>query len=170
MKTAMKSKRYKTSVNGFTFAELLVVLAIIAVLTAVTVPYATRYGKNLKLEQESLNLATAVNYLVDLAKRSQRVTRLVLIPNQSSYAMKIASIEDSRRFEPVVGYLGRPYLLGSGFRFDNITGFTCDADLYYLLFDPARSWPKASFALVTKEGMKTIRIDGMKIEAIDSDG
>lgn len=160
-------KDNKKIVAGFTFAELLVVLAIIAILVSVTAPYASQSNRNLKLQQEACNLSAAISYLIDLTQSTQRPTRLALDIKAKSYVLEIAYDGHTDRFKPIDGYLGRERYLDKKFRFDEIKGFDTDGRKEYLLFDPAQPWPAASFALVTNEGIRIIKIDGLENKIFD---
>ena len=152
---------------GFTFVELLVVLAIMAALVCVAAPYATRSNKSQKLKQESLNIATVLNFLIDEAVNTNRATRFTLNSKKTMYILEIATVDNYQHFIPMEGYLGQPHWLGPDINITDVTGFDSDMENDFLIFDPSRPWPTAGLTLVAENETITIRINGPQIETMN---
>jgi prepilin-type N-terminal cleavage/methylation domain-containing protein len=157
-KTSKKDKRC-----GFTFAEILVVLTIISVLTAVVAPYATRNNKHLHLEQEALNLKVAVDYLRNEAMSGNEITRLVLRPKETSFALEAGTDNGTGiSFAALPGLRGMPHRLEAPLRFADTTGFDTDGERECLVFDARQAWPNGEIILANTEEIITVKIEGIR--------
>jgi len=154
--------------KGFTFAELLVVLVIMAALVCIAAPYATQTNNSQKLKQESLNIAITFDFLIDEAINTGRAAKFTLNSNKKTYWLEIAAKENFQQFVPLEGYLGLPHRLGSDLFIIETTGFDSDMKNEFLVFDPARPWPSASITLANKYEAAAIRIEGAHVEMINS--
>jgi prepilin-type N-terminal cleavage/methylation domain-containing protein len=154
--------------GGFTLLELIVVLVIISAMITVILPYATRSNQGLRLEQESLSVAEAVKYAMNLAVDSGRPTRLVLDVKNESYSVEIAGEINSLDFQPVQDIYGTVRRLGPDIHILDVDGFGVAAGGYTLGFDCAGHWPQASVSLVAGSEVTTIRIDGKRVEIENS--
>ncbi len=166
----MIAKTYdeKSSRRAFTLLELMVVMAIIAAMVTVAVPYVTRSNEALKVRQECLSLAEAVRYIADLAVDTKRSTRILVEPGSNSYSLAIAKGSGAQGFEPALVSGDVRRYLSRNVRIMDITGFSVDGDGHYLLFEPARPWPNASISLSAGDVIKTIVIAGKRVEIQDS--
>lgn len=159
---------YNAMRSGFTFAELMIVLGIITVLVAVTVPYATRSNEHARLCREAANIDSALQYCVDLALSGEKPVRFVLNAQRRTYGLESLSL-DGVTFEPLQGYLGRARQLNRTFTISDPEGFNCDAESQYLVFDAAQPWPTASFMISNMEEAYIIRIEGLRVWADAAD-
>ena len=162
----MRNKQF--SISAFTLVELLLVMAIIATLLTIIAPYATRSNKGQKLEQKSLNMVEAINYIIDLAVTRKRPTRIIIDP-QKGYALEICRREKGENYKPIEGFLGQPINFGEGISILDTTGFATGGNEEYLAFDPGKPWPYASITLMTTETIKTIKINGRQVEIYESE-
>jgi prepilin-type N-terminal cleavage/methylation domain-containing protein len=154
--------------RAFTLFELVIVLAIIAAMVTVTMPYATRSNRALKIESQCMSLAESVGYVADLATVTKRPTRLLIDPATNEYSLEIASGSGVEDFESVPISGGTRRYLSRDIRITDMTGFSLDGDSHYLLFEPSRSWPRASISLSSGDVNKTIVITGKRVEVEDS--
>ena len=152
--------------EAFTLFELVIVLAIISAMVTVTVPYATRSNRNLKIKQQSLNIAELAKYAIELAADIKRPVRLTINTKQKSYQLEIAT--EANYYQPVDGFLGSVRYIDKTVRIMDITGFDMQANNCYLVFDPAGQWPDADFSLVTADLIETISIRGRRVEIEES--
>jgi type II secretory pathway pseudopilin PulG len=159
---------WAANLKAFTLFELIVVLVIIAAMTTVVVPYATRSNKNLRVKQECLNMAEAVKYTINLAMDTKRPTRIVINPKNNSYLLEIATGINNQDYKPVEDFQGAVHYFGRNVHIIDTTGFSVDGNGRYLIFDPARPWPNASICLSTSDAIKTIDIRGKQVEIDDS--
>ena len=154
----MRKDRIKAKgIDGFTFVELMVVLAILSIMVTVVLPYANRTGRHAQLQQESANLETALILLIEQAKRSQRPTRLVVDTIEQSYQLQQASNRPDEDFEPLPGNLGQVRFISRSCSFDELDGFQSDGKKTVLLFDPSRPWPHGSLTLIDE--LETVRLE-----------
>jgi len=158
----------KSDRAAFTLFELVIVLAIIAAMVTVAVPYATRSNKTFKIENQCMSLAESVEYIADLAIETKRPTRLLIDPATNEYSLEIASEPGVEDYESVLISGGTRHYLSRDIRIMDLTGFGIDAGSYYLLFDPSRPWPRASISLSSADVNKTIVIAGKRVEVEDS--
>ncbi len=158
----------KSSRRAFTLFELMVVLAIIAAMVTVAVPYATRSNEAMKVRQECLSLAESVRYIADLAVDTKRSTRILVEPGSNSYSLEIANGPGVQDYEPALVSGDVRRYLSRNIRIMDITGFSVGGDGHYLLFEPARPWPNASISLSAGDVIKTIVIAGKRVEIQDS--
>jgi len=149
---------------AFTLIELMVVLVIISAMMAVVLPYAAESNKSIELRNQCLSLAQAVRYIQQVAEQTGRVTRIIVNPVEGSYYLQIASVGGGTEFEPLEEIYPNPNSIGRAVRFTDIEGFDTFSRQYYLLFDPARPWPKAQIHLATIQHTKVIVIDGKTVE------
>ena len=154
--------------RAFTLFELVIVLAIIAAMVTVAVPYATRSNKALKIEHQCMSLAESFGYAVDLAIETKRPTRLFIDPATNEYSLEIASESGVEQYESVLISGGTRRCLSRDIRIMDMTGFSADAGSHYLLFEPSRPWPRASISLSSGDVNKTIIIAGKRVEIEDS--
>jgi prepilin-type N-terminal cleavage/methylation domain-containing protein len=153
---------------GFTLLELIIVLAIIAAMVTVIMPYATRSNQHLSMEQECLSIAEAIRYAMNLSVDTNKPTRLVLSPDGPSYSVEIASGKSDLLFQPAEDIYGAVHYLGQDIYLMDVDGFSMAGKRYYLLFDPAGAWPQATISLASRDAIRTIRINGRQVEIEDS--
>ena len=151
---------------GFTFLELIIVLAIISAMAMVLVPYATRSNESLKVKQQCLDIVETIKYAIDLAADAKKLTRIAINLKSKSYQLQIAT--ETNSFEPIEGFQGAVRYISRAARIMDIQGFCCDANDQYLIFDPAGKWPDASFSLSTDDLIETIKIRGRRVEIEES--
>ena len=156
--------------HGFTLVELMIVLMIMTTMVAVIMPYAKRSNESLNIKQEVLNLELAIKYIIDLAKDMKRPTRLVLNRKNNSFAMEIAVDTYSNSFRSIEksGDISNHYF-NENIQISDVEGFSMEGSNYYLVFDPAKSWPSGSITLSIDDLISTINIKGKKIEISNSE-
>ena len=156
--------------RGFTLVELMVVLMIMATMVAVVMPYATRSNENLSMKQEALNLKLAIKYTTDLAIDMRRPTRIVLDRKYNNFAMEIATDTYGNTFRPIekIGDIGNHYF-NPNIQIVDVEGFRMEGSNYYLIFDPAKSWPSGSVSLSIDNKVSKIEIKGKAVEITNSE-
>ena len=110
------SPLYRTASCGFTLAELLVVLLLIAVMTtSVAVALQGREDPH-ALRVAAEDLATALRYAESESRRSQKPLRLVLAEDGQSFWVEFSDRASERDtdFVPVRGLAGQPHTLTDG--------------------------------------------------------
>lgn len=156
------------SLYGFTLIELMIVLVIIAAMVTVTVPYATRSNKSLKMKQECLSMAETIKYAADLAMDTKKSTRIVINPKTNTYLLEIAAGINNQSFKPIEGFGGSIRYLGQSVHIIDMTGFSIEGKERCLVFEPSRPWPNATISLSSDNAIKTIKIKGKQVEIEDS--
>ncbi|MFA6410363.1 MAG: GspH/FimT family pseudopilin [Candidatus Buchananbacteria bacterium] len=73
--------------NGFTLAELLVVLGIIVLISLITIPLLSRYQKTTKLKSEARVLVTNLRLTQQYAITEQIIYKLKFFPQTKSYEL-----------------------------------------------------------------------------------
>ena len=136
--------------RGFTLLELVLVLAIVSAMVTIAVPYATKSNEALKIKQQALNIAQAVQYALDLSINTKRPTRIVIDTRNKSYVLQLAAQRNNRNFEPLEGFYGATRYIAKSIQVSDITGFDVDGNGYNLVFDPHQKWPTAAVSLTDK--------------------
>ena len=159
-----ENKPVAIQITAFTFAELLVLLAILSVMATIALPYASHSNRQLQWQQEIANLKTSLALLIEQAKTTQRPTRLTIDPVEQSYQLQQTSNRADEDFEPLPGALGQKRLLEKHSSFDQLEGFQNDGQNKILLFDPSRPWPRAELTILTEQSIHHLLINGQTIE------
>jgi len=149
---------------GFTFLELMIVLAIISAMMTLVLPYVASSTGHLQMKQDCLNIAELARYGINLATITSRQSRLVIEPARRTYCLQLAGDNTGRQFEKLQGHIGRTCTFSDKLAITDITGFEVKGKSYCLSFDPRRPWPKANISLSTTETTTTITIRGKKVE------
>jgi prepilin-type N-terminal cleavage/methylation domain-containing protein len=169
MKTSETDRSGRRALRvGFTLLELIIVLVIISGMMTVILPYATRSNAVLRMEQECLNIAQAVEYAMSLCADTKRPTRLIVNIEERSYSVEIASEFSSRHFLPTEDAFGKVRYVGRDINVTDLDGFDVEDKGYLLLFDPAGVWPEATISLAAGETLRTIKINGKRVEIENS--
>jgi len=137
---------------------------IIAAMVTVAIPYATRSNKSLKIKQECLSLAQAVEYVADLATDTRRPTRIVVDVKNNCYLLEAATGVNNHNYRPIKDFGGGIRHFGESVHIIDMTGFSVDGNEHCLVFEPARPWPSASISLTSGDTIKTITIKGKQVE------
>lgn len=156
----IRAKRKQTS-TGFTLAELVIVVAIMSALVAVTLPLGRRGNDTLQLQQHSHDIAQTLRFAIDRAERTGRALRFVFNEPDGSYYLEIET--SPNQFELFRFASGRRYL-GQNISLFEITGFQQTAAEHLLVFDPRRPWPAADLTLTTAEQTATIEINAGNVQ------
>ncbi len=166
MMTAGRENRRSTT-QGFTLVELLVVLVLISAMMTVAVPYATRSSKALKANEDCLDAAELFRYAIAIATDRKRPSRIVI--DRKDNSLRLETCETGKRsWERVHDFAGTVRYFGQGVRIGNMTGFGSEGNRCYVVLDPAKPWPVASLSLSDGETIKTIRIEGRCVRIEDS--
>jgi prepilin-type N-terminal cleavage/methylation domain-containing protein len=153
---------------GFTLLELMIVLAIIAALVTVTVPYATKSNKSLKIKQDCMSMAETIRYAVDLAIDTKKTIRVVINLKTNSYLLEAVTGTKDQSFEPIEGLGDVIHYLSQNMHIIDMKGFIMEGQECSLVFEPARPWPNATISLSSDDSIKTIKITGRRVEIEDS--
>ena len=160
----IKNKDRADCSKGFTLFELIIVLAIISVMTAVIIPFASRSNNSLKVTEHSRDIAQTIRYAIDLAQSSYRPVKFVIDTKSKSYYLQQS--DQSGNFEPLKSYLGSARYFDKRIQIIDTEGMDIDSKGFYLIFDSGKPWLTASFTLSTRDVEKTIKINakGVHIE------
>ncbi len=148
--------------NGFTFLELVVVLAIISAMVAVVLPFCKRSNDGLKIKQASSSIAQAVRYAIDLAQIENKSVKFIFNEKYRSYCLQMEGRENT--FEPVEDFTGTETFIDENMHLFDIEGFEQTGSEYFLVFDPQRPWPVAWISFSTNDLIMTIRIKSKYVE------
>lgn len=153
--------------KGFTLFELVIVLAIIAAMIAVVLPYVSQRNDAMRVDGFSHDLADAIRYAIDLAEAEGSTVKLVIDTANNGYCLQQA--DNNVGYRAVKGFIGEFQYFNDDVRIDIIEGFVADGRSVYLLFDPSQRWPDARFRISTENSAKTIIVNGKNIEIEDPD-
>ena len=162
-------KKPPQRVNGFTLVEMLAVLTILAVMTAVAVPYAGRSNGYLLLEGECRSLAETMSYAVDLAARTRRPTQIVVDLAQKTCVLEIARDQEAREYALVED--GQPMALSLSEKTQvlDLQGFqSAGSTSYSLTVHPGAPWPSAAVTLAVDDALRKIVLLGGHVAVEDS--
>lgn len=156
-------------VNGFTLVEMLAVLTILAVMTAVAVPYASRSNGYLLLEGECRSLAETMSYAVDLAARTRLPARLIVDLAQNTCALEIAQDQGASEYAIVEDGQLMVLSLGEKTRVLDMQGFQSAGNTsYFLTVNPGQPWPSAAVTLAGDGALRKIVLTGGHVAVEDS--
>jgi prepilin-type N-terminal cleavage/methylation domain-containing protein len=147
---------------GFTLIELIIVLAIIAAMITICVPYANRSNNYLKLREQTYNIAETIKYGMNLAIDSERSVRFTLDTRKKSYWLETS--DENGFFRAIEGFGGTINYMEETIFISDMEGFYPSGHEWYLIFDINREWPYAYLNLSTKELLETIRIKARDVE------
>jgi len=143
--------------RAFTLVELLVVLGIIAVTTAVVTPNVGRGLRGMRVRQAALTLAAHIRYGQMLSVEKERPARVVLDSEGRGYRVELALNLLGVEFGPGPGVgregVGLPEGVDIG-RMD--FSLTLDGRKNVLLFDPSGEWSAGTMELT--DGERTFRV------------
>ncbi|HPD32076.1 MAG TPA: type II secretion system protein [Phycisphaerae bacterium] len=162
----MRSLRrfWNTADPGFTLVELLIVMALIAMVVVTAIPRSSRSDEHLNVESMVLNLRENARYAINLASDSGRPVRFVVCDTKRYYSIEIAADSQAEVFAPVEGLL-RVYpedvltLQTNGFQ--DLGGKQC------LIFSPRTDWPIAELTILGANCGKRLKIQGIYSEVED---
>ncbi len=153
--------------KGFTLAELLVVMAILAAGVVVIAPYATRRNHNQAMSDAVSDLVNSLRYAHSYATRVGKPTRLILECQDHAIRLEESSDMHGRSFSPLEGVPGSKRGFDEQLYFTDIDGFEMlSEDAYALKFDPQQPWPHATLTIMSDEKAKKIVIQGKNIDVI----
>ena len=139
-----RSGRYAKE-SGVTLLELLVVMTIIAVLTAVTYPTASSGLDSLRLRSASDRVMALLNLALDRADRVQQVVEIRVSPQENAISARSMDLSLNRTLELEV-----PVHIAS-VGTDPSGGEISSGQRRFLLY-PGGTPPRISIELATKEG------------------
>ena len=162
MNRQMKTRNDPIVPSGFTFFELVIVLAIISAMVAVVLPFCKRSNDGLKIKQAGSSIAQALRYAIDLAEKRKRAVKFIFNDKYKSYHLQI---EDGQNgFEPVDDFTGTERFLDENIYLFDIEGFEQTGQEYFLIFDPKGAWPNAWISFSTNDLVVTIKIKSKYVE------
>jgi len=144
--------------SGFTLVELLVVLAIIAIVAGIVSPYAGGSLQGRQLRDTALTLAEHVKYAQALAVSQGRPARVYVDLQQQSYRVEIAKDFVGLEFVPVPGPAGVPQTLPNGVRFGELEMTTRQGRADALVFAPTDQWTVGQMQLVSDRGSVSVKV------------
>ena len=153
---------------GFTLFELIVVLAIISSMMMVIIPYARRSNDNLQLKEDCLNVTELIRYALDLTMHTKKTTKVGINPQDNSYWLEIAPDTESKNYKPIDNFLCNARYFNKNVHLKDIAGFDTEGNNRYIVFDPSKQWPDASFSLLVGDSIETIKINGRQVELEES--
>jgi prepilin-type N-terminal cleavage/methylation domain-containing protein len=145
-------RRLHTSQRGVTLLELLIVMTIIAVMTAVTYPTAIAGLDSLRLRSSADRVMNFLNLALDRADRVQQVVEIRISPQENAMSARSMDLTLNRTLEieaPV-----RIASVGPAEPYPTVdTAPPDDAQRRFLLY-PGGTPPRITIELETKEGRK----------------
>jgi len=153
---------------GFTLFELIVVLAIISSMMMVIVPYARRSNDSLQLKEDCLNMTELIKYALDSAMQTKKTTKIVINPQDNSYWLEMSPDVESKNYQPIDTFLSDARYFSKNVLLTDVTGFDTENNKHYIIFDPSKQWPDASFSLSAGDSTETIKINGRQVEIEES--
>lgn len=146
--------------RAFTLAELLVVLAIIAVVAGMVAPYVSGSLAGMRVRQAALTLAEHIRYAQALAVDRERAARLSIDQKASRYRVELARDLVGVHFATAPGVSGRFIGLPEGVRFDGVEfAFAPDGIENALLFQPQGQWSSGRLWLTDGTNTFLVRIN-----------
>ena len=134
---------------GFTLVELLVVMAIVVVLAAVTVPYARNSYRGLQLEDAARTLGARIGAARALAVQMDRPVRFRIDQDGRQHWIEVATNVLGTEFVRASGFHGQSTRLPDGVDWGTIElGGMARPGADEILFDPSHSWPAGRIWLV----------------------
>jgi prepilin-type N-terminal cleavage/methylation domain-containing protein len=108
--------------TGFTFLELIVVLALLAVITSVIVPVYIRSMNSLQMRSARDSLIGTLRFVQELSVKESREYRLYIdVKNNLYWVTRLAEVVNGeKRFEPVVETWGAKTTLPDQFVITNL--------------------------------------------------
>ena len=143
--------------RAFTLVELLVVLAIIAIIAGVAAPNLRGSLKGMRVRQAALTLAEHVCYAQMLAVEKERPTRVVIDAEHRGYRVELADNLLGLDFQPAPGVSEGSISLPEGVDFEGIEfGLAPDGEKDILWFEPAGVWSTGRLRLT--DGTRTFLV------------
>lgn len=141
--------------NGFTLIELLIVVILISILTALTVPRFQRTAADFQLKNASFNLYKVIQYARERALVERRDFQLRFDFNKRNWQLLSAFEKDDAPpdFRPVDGRFGRVSTLSEGLSLEGkIDRLTCHPD---------GNCDPSAFHIIGTEGAYEISIENL---------
>ncbi len=130
--TALKSRKTRSAQGaslpglhdrtGFTFLELIVVLALLAVISSIIVPVYIRSMNGIQMRSARDSLIGTLRFIQELSVRESREYRLYIdVKNNLYWVMRMAEVVDNeKRFEPIAETWGAKTQLPDQFVITNL--------------------------------------------------
>jgi type II secretion system protein H len=138
--------------------ELLVVLAIIAIVAGVVSPYARGSLQGRQLQDAALTLAQHVKYAQALAASEGRPTRVRVDLQEQRYCVEIATDFAGQDFAAAPGLAGVPQMLPDTVRFGEFKVKTGQRQADALVFAPTDQWTVGEVELVSGHGCVSVKV------------
>ena len=158
----MRNKDKHINPHAFTLVELMVVMAIIAAMLTVTLPFANRSNNALKVQQAASNIAQTLRYAINLSETKQRKIKFVFDTKNSSYYLEIAN--QNTGFKQLDDFAGKQRFIDNDIYLFDSEEVEHDSRKLLLIFDPQKKWPDASITFATKNLMEKIIIKGRHVD------
>ena len=147
--------------------ELLIVLAIIAIVVVAAAPHASRSDEHLNVESMALNMQETVRYAIDLAGNNGRPVRIVISHKNRYYRLEMMTDSSNEVYAPIEGLFGSQRPFPKDVMTVETDGFYDQGDLQYLIFSPQNNWPSAEITIMATTCGKRLKIDGSVTEVRD---
>lgn len=153
----MRTKR-NTHVKGFTLVELLMVLAIIAIVSGIVVPNLRGSLKGVRVREAALVLAEHLRYAQMLAVDSQRPVRVTIDRERGRYRVESATSLVGLEFQPAAGMPAEGGIgLPEGVEFTKVEfAIAPDGNKDLLWFEPYGAW--SSGKLWLSDNARTVQV------------
>lgn len=158
----IKNRKNKAIVTGFTFLELMVVLAIISTMVAVIMPFCKRSNNSVEIRQAGSSIAQTIRYAIDLAEKRKKAIKFIFNGKFKSYYLEME--DDYNNFKPTNDFTGTSHFIGREITLFDIQGFEQSGQEYSIIFDPQRSWPNANMTISNNESFVTIEIRSKHVQ------
>jgi prepilin-type N-terminal cleavage/methylation domain-containing protein len=142
---------------GFTLLELVIVLTIISIMIAVTLPLSKRSNDGVKIRQHGGIIAQTLLYAIDLAENKNKAVKFIVNANNRSFCLQME--DDHNNFRNVEDFSGAEQHFDESISLFDVEGFEQDGNRYYIVFNPQNAWPTGWIRFSTKNLSETIRIN-----------
>lgn len=156
MTMTLQTIAHKTT-HGFTLAELVIVIAILAIMTSVTLPYAVNSHNSRNLKSISTQMAQFIGYGIALSETENIRHRVVINTRTNSYWLERFDPENNE-FINIQQHLLAVKKIAEPIKMADFDGFVQNGENYFLEIDPQKNWPNAQITLIGKQQVQKIKV------------
>jgi len=146
--------------RAFTLVELMIVLVMVAVISAVAVPYSSNSDARFDVQQQCLDIKNYLHFALSAAESQGNKYRFAIDCKDKSYWLEYW--QDSQ-YKAIVGPFGSRKKISSRITAVTKEGFD-EENVSYIIYDPTKSWPIANIEIDSVKGGYRIEINAREIE------
>ena len=150
---------------GLTLLELVIVLAIIAIMITVIAPYASRSNDSLEIENQIMEIADSILYAIDSTQINHLKSRFCFDTAQNAFYLETS--DQDGNYYPISASIGRKRYLSPNCNVMDVEGFDTQGKCFFIEFDPDRNWPAGSFTILSNDIKKTIAVRSRTVTVED---